>query len=186
MLLGAHAGRPGLVVAAGTGSVGEALYADGRHEVVGGWGFPVGDEGSGAWLGLKAVHVAQTAIDGRSSAGPLARAVWARCGATRQDMAEWVAQSRQFAYAQLAPLVFDCAASDPAAAALLALAAQELEAIALALDPQQTLPVAVCGSIGALLRERMSRALGRRFAVAAMGPAEGALLMLRKALEVAA
>ncbi len=183
MLLGAHAGEPGMIVAAGTGSVGEALYADGRHAVVGGWGFPVGDKGSGAWMGLNAVNVAQAAMDGSAPAGTLARCIWTHCGATRQDMAEWVARSGQFAYAQLAPLVFDCASSDSAAAELLAQATHELESIAYALDPRRTLPIVVCGSIGEMLKDRMTSDLRERFALAAMGPAEGALLMLKKSLE---
>jgi len=63
-LLGAHGGKPGVIVAAGTGSIGEALHADGRRIEVGGWGFPAGDEGSGAWLGLRAMRHAQQAADG--------------------------------------------------------------------------------------------------------------------------
>lgn len=180
MLLGAHAGRPGLVVAAGTGSVGEALHADGRHSVVGGWGFPVGDEGSGAWIGLNAVRHAQAAMDGRAPTGILAQRVWSHCGATSQDMAAWVARSAQLAYAQVAPLVFECEFADPTAARLLALATQELELIALALDPRRTLPVAIGGSIGERLKSRMNEGLRQRFVQSAMGPIEGALLMLQK------
>ncbi|OYU99011.1 MAG: ATPase, partial [Burkholderiales bacterium PBB5] len=82
-LLGAHAGRPGLILAAGTGSVGEALHADGRRVQVGGWGFGVGDEGSGAWLGLQAMREAHRALDGRAADGALARAVWAVAGGQR-------------------------------------------------------------------------------------------------------
>src|SRR5258706_3828659 len=75
MLLGAHGGQPGAMVAAGTGSVGAALDADGKRVRVGGWGFAVGDEGSGAWLGLAAMRVAQRAVDAMAPLGALARAV---------------------------------------------------------------------------------------------------------------
>ena len=74
-LMGAHAGRPGAIIAVGTGAVGEALHADGRRVAVSGWGFPVGDEGSGAWLGLRAMQIAHRALDGRAPAGTLAQAV---------------------------------------------------------------------------------------------------------------
>ena len=182
MLIGAHAGRPGSVVAAGTGSVGEVLRADGSHAVVGGWGFPVGDEGSGSWLGIHAVRVAHAAMDGRAQAGALAQAVWQQCGASRQAMANWVADAAQFAYAQVAPRVFECEASDPLAARLLAQAARDLEAIADALDPRKTLPVAVCGSIGNMLKSKMTPGLQARCVDAARGPAEGALWLLKKSL----
>ena len=47
----------------GTGSVGEIKLADGRHVEVGGWGFPAGDEASGAWMGLRAInHVQQVRL----------------------------------------------------------------------------------------------------------------------------
>jgi glucosamine kinase len=183
MLIGAHAGQPGVMVAAGTGSVGEVLRSDGSHDVVSGWGFPVGDEGSGAWLGLNAVRIAMCAMDGRAPVGGLAQGVWAHCGANRQEMAAWAAQSAQFAYAQVAPLVFECAESDPAAANLLAQAARDLESIALALDPEGHLPVAICGSIGNKLNDRMSPALRRRCVKATIGPVEGALWLLQKSLE---
>lgn len=57
------------VVELGTGSVGGALLTNGRKLSVGGWGFPSGDEGSGAWLGLRAAQLAQQALDGRPLAG---------------------------------------------------------------------------------------------------------------------
>ena len=182
-LFGAHAGNPGLIVASGTGSVGEVLHADGRHDVVGGWGFPVGDEGSGAWLGLNAMRIAQSALDGRATSGALARAIFGRCGMSRQALAAWMASAGQFDYAQLAPEVFGFEDVDLAASDLLAQSCHHLEAMVVALDPQQTLPVAICGSIGQRLQGRLATAVRRRCVPAAMGPTEGALLLLRTALE---
>lgn len=183
MLIGAHRGKPGLVVASGTGSVGEALAADGSHRVVGGWGFPVGDEGSGAWLGLRAVAVAQAAMDGRMPVGPLARSVWKHCGATVQAMSAWCANAGQFAYSQVAPLVFENAARDPQAHALLIQAAGDLEKMVVALDPHGELPLAICGSIGQMLQPMMSDSLRRRCVLPAMGPVEGALCLLQQSLK---
>jgi glucosamine kinase len=85
MLVGAHAGRPGAIVAAGTGAIGEVWRADGSRSSSNGWGFPVGDEGSGAWLGVHAVNLAQQAMDGRAEASPLVRRVWAACGSERES-----------------------------------------------------------------------------------------------------
>ena len=182
MLIGAHAGQPGILVAAGTGSVGEALYPDATHRVTGGWGFPVGDEGSGAWLGLKAVAHAQAAMDGRLEPGPLAHEVWQECGADRQTMAQWVAGAGQHAYAQIAPCVWGCAHSDPVANHLLDQAAAALASMAVALDPAHSLPVVISGSIGERLTDRLPDDLKRRCVKAAMGPVEGAMCMLRENL----
>jgi len=183
MLVGAHGGRPGAIVIAGTGSIGEVWRADGTRNVVGGWGFPVSDEGSGAWLGLHAVRIAQAAIDGRSKAGALARAVWSRCGGDRDRLQAWCDRAGQFEYGQVAPAVFESESADPAAAELLSHAVASLEAIALALDPQGGLPLAVSGSIGERLSERFSPALRSHLVQPADGPAAGALTLIRAVVE---
>jgi glucosamine kinase len=181
MLLGAHRGKPGAILAVGTGSVAEALRPDGSRHTVGGWGFPAGDEGSGAWLGLHAVRHAQCALDGRVNAGPLARRVWALCGDERDTLQDWCDGAGQFAYAQLAPAVFECEGTDPAAASLLLEATAALETMALAVDPKGRLPLAVCGSIGLRLAPRLAPAVRSRLVPAAQGPAAGALMLIRQA-----
>jgi glucosamine kinase len=182
MLLGAHGGKPGAILAAGTGSVAEALRPDGSRLTVGGWGFPAGDEGSGAWLGLRAVRHAQCALDGRANPGPLARHVWARCGDDRDALQDWCGRAGQFAYAQLAPAVFECEGTDPAAASLLLEATAALETMALAIDPRGRLPLAVCGSIGLRLAPRFAPAVRSRIVPAAQGAAAGALMVIRQAV----
>jgi glucosamine kinase len=183
MLLGAHGGGPGAVVIAGTGSVGEVLRADGSRDSVGGWGFPIGDEGGGAWLGWQAVRHAQAAFEGRAPAGALARRVWAACGGDRESLIGWCAVADQFAYAQLAPAVFEAEAeSDAPAAALVAAAVAELEALARALDPDGALPLAVSGSIGQRLAPRFEPALRARIVTPAQGADAGGLAMIRRAL----
>lgn len=183
MLVGAHAGRPGAILAAGTGAIGEAWRADGSRLSVNGWGFPVGDEGSGAWLGLRAVSLAQCVLDGRMQAGALARAVIAHCGGSRESMQAWCEHAGQFAYAQLAPLVFQTWELDPESDALLDAAAGALDATALALDPEGELPLVVCGSIGQRLTDRLLPDVRRRCVDAADGPAHGALTLIRRAVE---
>jgi len=181
-LVGAHAGRPGLVLIAGTGSVAEAWQPGGARRIAGGWGFPVGDEGSGAWLGLQAVRLAQHMLDGRAARSPLAEAVCAVTGRDADTMLAWCAQARQTAYASLAPLVFEHEAGDPRAAALLQAAVDELAALVRALDPAAELPVVCSGSIARRLQPRLPAALRARCAEPAGDAADGALHLLRSAL----
>ncbi|MET0210130.1 MAG: BadF/BadG/BcrA/BcrD ATPase family protein, partial [Burkholderiaceae bacterium] len=141
MLLGAHGGEAGAIVAAGTGAVGESLLRDGSRRFVGGWGFPVGDEGSGAWLGLHAMRAAQHAHDGRATAGALAKAVWERVGGSADDLLEWSMNAGAASLAELAPLVFDTQAQDAHARRLIEGAVQSLIALARALDPERNLPL---------------------------------------------
>jgi glucosamine kinase len=180
MLLGAHNARPGAMVAAGTGSVAESLFADGSRRTAGGWGFPIGDEGSGAWLGWNAVRHAQRAIDGRTPVGPLDRHVWLVCGEDRDELEAWCGRAGQFAYAQLAPAVFEYELRDAFAAQLLEQATIHLETLARAVDPQGRLPLAISGSVGTRLAPRLAAALRSRIVPVAREPAEGALLLMRQ------
>jgi glucosamine kinase len=181
MLLGAFGGKPGVVVVAGTGSVGEALRRDGSRASAGGWGFPVGDEGSGAWLGMGAVRAAQWARDGRAARGALAETVYRSIGTDPEEILAWCAQAGQGAYARLAPLVFAAAGADPAAAALLRAAADSIHEMADALDPSGELPVALCGSIGQRLVPYVPAGLAPRLREAEGDAVDGALLLARRA-----
>ncbi|MDZ7813229.1 MAG: BadF/BadG/BcrA/BcrD ATPase family protein [Ideonella sp.] len=181
-LRGAHGGQPGMVLAFGTGSVGEALLADGRKLSVGGWGFPSGDEGSGAWLGLRAVQIAQQALDGRRLAGALAQAVWQATGIGRQALLEWCGSAGQCAYASLAPLVFDAAETDPAAGRLLQEAANALIQMAQALDASGRLPLVITGSVGQRLLPLLPHELLDRCVPPAGDAADGALQLVREHL----
>jgi len=181
-VLGAHGGKPGVVVAAGTGSVGEALHSDGKRVTAGGWGFAIGDEGSGAWLGLRAMRLVHRALDGRADAGPLARALMSRCGADREALLSWAGHSSQHAHAALAPLVFDHEEVDPAAAALIADAVDALEELAAALDPSGELPLVIAGSIGRRLESRLTPRTRARCVAPVGDAADGALTLIRQTL----
>lgn len=151
-LMGAHGGRPGAIVAIGTGSVGEALRPDGTRIEVGGWGFPAGDEASGAWMGLRAIGHVEQVLDGRAAGGDLARDVIDACGGERDAIQVWLGKATQTDYAGLARHVVAHGGRDPVASAILEQAGHEVAAIARALDPDASLPLALCGGLGQALR----------------------------------
>lgn len=74
-LAGASAARPGVVVIAGTGSVAYGRLADGREAKAGGWGYIMGDEGSGYDIGRAALRAATQASDGRAQPTLLVQAI---------------------------------------------------------------------------------------------------------------
>jgi glucosamine kinase len=108
--IGAFAGGSGGIVIAGTGSIGFALVNGERH-MVGGWGFALGDHGSGAWLGHHAVRRAALAIDGLLQPTPLIESVLATVGRDRLHLTQWSQHAKPKDYAQIGPLVFEAAAS---------------------------------------------------------------------------
>ena len=107
--VGAFGGGDGGIVIAGTGSIGLALVGGERH-MVGGWGFQLGDHGSGAWVGHHAVRRAALALDGLLQPTQLIEEILARTGQNRLDLSRWSEQARPKDYAQFAPLVFASAA----------------------------------------------------------------------------
>lgn len=107
--MGAFAGGDGGIVIAGTGSIGLAIV-DGARHMVGGWGFALGDHGSGAWVGHHAVRRVALAIDGLLQPTKLIEEVISRTGSTRFELSKWSERATPKDYAQFAPVIFECAA----------------------------------------------------------------------------
>ena len=179
-LMGAHQGRPGAIVAIGTGSVGQVLLPNGEQREVGGWGFPAGDEASGGWIGLRAINHIEQVLDGRKPHSPFAQAVIDACGGNRDAIQVWLGKATQTAYASLAPIVVAHAASDATARQLLADAGLEVASIARALDPSCELPLALCGGLGIALRAFLPPALLARTVAPHGDAASGALRMIEQ------
>ena len=184
-LSGAHQGRPGIIVALGTGSVGESFSKDGTRREVGGWGFPWGDEAGGAWLGFQAVNHLQQVIDGRMPGSEFADSLRQQCGADRDAVFNWLASANQGTFAQLAPLVVSFANQkiNPDAIRIMQAAAKEITKIALALDKTLALPVALCGGLAQAYNQYLPASLLNRLVAPHGDSAAGALLLIRQALE---
>lgn len=116
-LYGANHGKPIAVVALGTGSVGARLESTGEELYVGGWGFPIGDEGSGAKLGFKCVQMLLEELDWKNEPESLlAKKVHqllvnsderASYNKYKQLIAEWLGQANAKDFAALVPPIFD-------------------------------------------------------------------------------
>lgn len=75
-LTGGLAGRPGMALIAGTGSVCFGVNGRGEQWTCGGWGALADDIGSASWVGLRAVQAAVRAVDGRSEDTRLRKVVF--------------------------------------------------------------------------------------------------------------
>lgn len=106
--LGAHGGADGAILVIGTGSIAH-VRQEGKSFSIGGYGFPISDEGSGAALGLSAMRHALRALDGRTKPTPLSSAVTARFGHEVTRAIAWMDGATPTDYAALAPLVMDFA-----------------------------------------------------------------------------
>lgn len=179
-LVGAHGGAAGIIVALGTGSIAAALAEDGSCRIAGGYGFPSGDEASGAWLGLRAIVHAQRALDGRVAADAFSDALLAQAGARDRDsLVVWLCAANQTAYASLAPVVL-AHRTHPIAAALLAQAGIDIARLVNALDPEGGLPVALCGGLGEPLSAYVPVSHRGRLRAPRADSARGALELARR------
>ena len=183
-LIGAHGGRPGVVVAIGTGTVAHVLNPDGTSRQVGGWGFPVGDEGGGAWLGWRAVAETLHVADGRRTnppgGSPLHRDLAAALGPDHEDLVSWTVGADTTRYASLAPTVIDHAnRGDEGARALLDEGSRQIEALIRAADPSDTLPLALTGSLAPIYEKSIAPGLAARLVAPEGTAVDGAMLLAR-------
>ncbi|MGY4690430.1 N-acetylglucosamine kinase [Salibacterium sp. K-3] len=70
-----HPPHPGILLASGTGSIAYGIDSLQKEWRSGGWGWLIGDEGSGWWIGWKTLQTAAATHDGRNEAGQLLEAV---------------------------------------------------------------------------------------------------------------
>ncbi|OWV73836.1 N-acetylglucosamine kinase [Rhizobium sp. R339] len=73
--LGAFAGKPGILILSGTGSMAWARNEAGKSARTGGWGDLIGDEGSSHWIGQRALNLVSQSLDGRAPPTALASAL---------------------------------------------------------------------------------------------------------------
>ncbi len=119
---------PGIIVLAGTGSIAYGRGIDGSLARCGGWGPVFGDEGSGAWIGKRALGIVAAAADGREPPTALTGSILTAAEVnTPEELIPWAIAAATTTLATLAPVVMaTAAAGDQRANALVSLAAEEL------------------------------------------------------------
>ncbi len=162
---------PGVLLIAGTGSVAFGRGPDGTFARAGGWGPVLGDEGSGGWLGRRALNMAVAAADGREPDTALLNALLGALGLDDPAaLVAWAARAKPVDFAALAPVIGRVAAGgDLRANSLLTLAVEELAlhvrtlARRLFVDERAAVPVALAGGLLArgsgVLRKRLEQRL---------------------------
>ena len=114
--IGAHDGSDGAVIIVGTGSCGFSSMA-GKKVSFGGHGFPMGDIGSGAWIGLQAVKHTLLVLDGFESQSQLASKICQQFSiSSGLALSEKLAGRTSHQFARIASLVFESADADDSVA----------------------------------------------------------------------
>ena len=161
---------PGILLIAGTGSIAWGRSPAGTTQRCGGWGPVIGDEGSGAWLGRKALQVIAAAHDGREPETALTGALLTAL--ELDDVAaiiRWASSATPADFATLAPAVLSAAeVGDLRANTVVTMAVEELAlhvralARALFVDERAAIPIALHGGLlakGRPMRKRLEHRL---------------------------
>ncbi len=190
---------PGILLIAGTGSSAIGRSHTGRLARCGGWGPICGDEGSGAWLGRRALSIITGAADGREPETALLGVLLTHLQMENPDeLVAWAAKATPAKFAELSgPIMTVAANGDLRANSLCTMACEELVvhirtlARQLFTDERAAIPIALAGGMmhrGSYLRRlvelRLKTAVpGINLHSAEVIPARGAV---RCALRLAA
>ena len=181
--LGAHGGGDGAVVIVGTGSIGFARVA-GEVFTIGGYGFPVSDEGSGAELGLRAVRRALWARDGRIAESALTREILDQFHRSAGEIVDWTGKARPADYAEFAPLVMDLAEQgDPIAEQIVQESALRLDRLIRVLLDRGAEHCCLMGGVAARMRDWLAVSIRERLREPLGDALDGAILLARRPVD---
>jgi glucosamine kinase len=180
--IGAHGARDGGIVIVGTGSVGFAVIG-GREVRVGGYGFPISDEGSGADLGLHSIRLALRAYDKRAVETSLTRDVMMRFHNDPFEAVAWMDHATATDYAIFAPLVMRHAdAGDPVARRIIRDAAEQIDELVRRLSDCGASRVALLGGLASSMQPWLAPDVQRRLVPVEGDAVDGALHLARRAV----
>jgi glucosamine kinase len=179
--IGAHGARDGGIVIIGTGSVGFAVVG-GREIRVGGYGFPISDEGSGADLGLHAIRLGLRAYDERAVGTNLTRDVMTRFHNDPFEAVAWMDHATATDYATFAPLVMRHAdAGDPVARRIVRDAAEQIDELVRRLTECGAPRIALLGGLASSMQPWLAPDVERRLVPVEGDAVDGALHLARRA-----
>ncbi|MCY4243554.1 MAG: hypothetical protein OXD36_17670 [Rhodobacter sp.] len=175
---GALGSSDGIVAGIGTGSF-FVSRTNGSNHVVGGHGFQISDECSGAWLGRKLLSWTVRAHDGMCEPTPLVDRTLKRFGDSLRDLVVFSLDAGQGDFAGLAPLVTEAADDgDPLAIRILDEATDKLCGILDFLNARSVGVICITGGLGPTYRLLVSGKYGE-FLVDPVGDAlDGAFDLL--------
>jgi glucosamine kinase len=178
--IGAHAAQDGGIVIVGTGSVGFAMVG-GREIRLGGYGFPISDEGSGADLGLHAIRMALRAYDERAVGTRLTRDVMLRFHNDPFEAVAWMDRASATDYATFAPLVLRHAdAGDPVARRIVRDAGEQVDELVRRLSECGASRIALLGGLASSIQPWLAPDVQRRLVPVEGDAIDGALHLARR------
>jgi glucosamine kinase len=155
-LEGAVGSGDGAMAILGTGTAYMARK-NGKSRAIGGWGFQVGDQGSGARIGRDLLEQTLLAHDGIRQGSPLTQAMLAIFRNNPEDVVEFTTNAKPGDFGGFAPKVFEHAEKGDAVANwILDKAVADVAAALGALDLSGDAPLCLLGGLAPLYAPRLS------------------------------
>ena len=109
-LIGGTGKQAGVIVISGTGAIVYGINTDGKEARASGWGYLLGDEGSGYDIAIQGLRAVVRAADGRDDPTELTNRILTKLELNEpNELIRWVHAASRDAIAQLAEVVFDTA-----------------------------------------------------------------------------
>ena len=127
-LVGGTEKQHGVIVISGTGAIVYGINPDGKEARANGWGYLLGDEGSGYDIAIKGLRAVARAADGRGNSTELTNRILDRLELGEpSNLIRWAHAASRDEIAQVAEVVFDTArTADTVASEIVDAAADEL------------------------------------------------------------
>ncbi|MER9402789.1 N-acetylglucosamine kinase [Mesorhizobium caraganae] len=156
-LEGAVGSGDGAMAILGTGTAYMARKG-GTSRAIGGWGFQVGDQGSGARIGRDLLEQTLLAHDGVRQGSPLTDSMMATFRNNPEDVVEFTTNAKPGDFGGFAPKVFEHAGKGDAVANwIVDKAVGDVEASLGALDLSHDAPLCLLGGLAPLYAPRLSQ-----------------------------
>lgn len=182
-LLGANHGEPVNAIAIGTGSVATRLESNGEATLYGGWGFPIADEGGGAWLGQQAVRALIDSMD-TGIWTPIGQKLSEVIGKERSQVLRWLKLANATDFAEFAPIVIQFASHECSASQAIMLEASEhIDKLISKCCKGNNLPIAMLGSLGQYYQQHLASNWQQRVIQAKGDALDGATILALQQVE---
>jgi glucosamine kinase len=184
---GAHEGEDGAVIIVGTGSAGLGLINGERYQI-GGWGFPLGDQMSGAILGRELLRKTLLAHDGIISGSPLTKAVINKFGGDPEQLMAWSFNNpeinrppRPADYGEFVPMFFEYfERGDAIAEDLMQFELAAIDQYVQWFKDKGTKAIALVGGLGSRLTPLLKQHYGTLLVEPRFEPLHGAVILARQ------
>lgn len=176
--LGAHSVN-GAILIVGTGLAGYRVSAK-ESELISGWGFPLADIGSAAWLGLRAIQQTLYTVEQVSEPSELTHQVLEFFDNDPRSIVSWAKLARSTDYGQLAPMVTYNWQNDSNSSIIIEQQIEYLSSLCVRLHGKEQLNVALMGGLSEFVGHILPTSVQRYLTLPQSDALDGAIRLIKE------